>query len=82
MILDIERAFFEQHRTEWLQEHSGKFAVVKNEDLIGFFDTAESAIQAGAARVGHEPFLIKQVLPQDHLEEAPVLFYGNANACS
>jgi hypothetical protein len=80
MVLDKEREYFEAHRKEWLKEHAGKFALIKGEQLLGVFDSAEAALEAGAERLGHEPFLIKPILASDPVEHAPALVYGLMNA--
>ena len=72
-VLKEEVAFFEKHRREFLQKAPGKFALVKGEELHGFFDTDEAAYEAGVETFGLESFLIKQVLEEDQIHEIPVL---------
>lgn len=76
MVLEIESQFFERHRVEWLEHHQGKFALIRGEHAEGFFDTAETAYEAGVGVWGNQPFLIKQVLPEDPIEQLPALVYG------
>ena len=65
-MLETERKFYEQHRAEWVADHSGKFALVRENRLVGFFEDYESAFKEGLRQFGLEsPFLIKQVWPQE-----------------
>lgn len=82
MALELEKElkFFEEHRAEWLQYHAGKFALIKDCELVGVFDSDEAAYQAGVERWGNIPFLIKQILPHDRIEQIPALMYGLVNA--
>lgn len=82
MALDVELAFFEESRRDWLNQHRGKFAVVKDETLLGFYDTPELALQAGLREWGHTSFLIKPVLPSDPVEQIPALVHGLIHAHS
>lgn len=82
MALELEKElkFFEEQRAEWLQNHAGKFALVKGRELVGVFDSDEAAYQAGVGRWGNTPFLIKQILLHDQIEQIPALMYGLVNA--
>jgi hypothetical protein len=52
-----------------LLKEQGKFAVVKDAQVAGVFDTYPDALKQGYERFGLEPFLVKQIIsPQ------PVLF--------
>lgn len=76
MVLDQEQAYFEANRTRLLQEHEGKFALIKGEVLVGTFDTAETAYVEGLRRFGNTAFLIKQVLPDEPVAHLPALSLG------
>lgn len=78
--LEIELKFFEQHRKEWLEHHAGKYALVKGEELRGVYDTQEAAYAEGVATFGIEPFLIKQVLPEDEVHHLPAYHLGLMHA--
>ncbi len=79
-MLEAEKKFFEQHRTEWLKSHQGKFALIKGDSLAGFFDTTEDAFMVGVDKWGNVPILIKQVLPEDPIEHIPSLTCGLIHA--
>lgn len=78
--LAAEREYFEAHRSEWLEHHEGKFALVKASRAHNFYDTWEQAYEAGVEEFGVVPFLVKQVLQDDPTEQAPALVYGLIHA--
>ena len=58
--LAVELDFYAAHKAEWLEQHSGKYVVVQDED----------AFRAGVGAFGiTRDFLVKQVL-----EHEPVYF--------
>jgi hypothetical protein len=81
-MLENERKYFEQHHDEWLKQHSGKFVLVKNEELIGVFDTQQEALVEGARRFGTESFLVRQVEETEQLIYIPALTLGILRADS
>ena len=76
MVLDKEIAYFEREREHLVEHHEGKYALVFNEELVGVWDTSESAYVYGIRRLGDVSFLIKHVLKEDRVEEVPLLFVG------
>lgn len=82
MVLETELEYFEQHREEWVKHHVGKFALVRMDNLHDVYDTPEAAYEAGVELWGNVPFLIKQILPEDPIEQAPALVYGLLHAHS
>ena len=42
-------------------EHTGKFVLIKGDDVVGFYSTYEDAITEGYRRFQLTPFLVKQV---------------------
>lgn len=65
--IDKEVAFFETKRAELLASAEGKFALVKGEAIIGTYDSREDALEAGYARFGGDPFLVKQIAKEDEV---------------
>ena len=63
--LEIELAYFDQHRAELLERAKGRFALIKGEELIDTFDSQFDAIRAGYRQFGNEPFLVKQIVAVD-----------------
>lgn len=66
--LAIEMAFFEAHRTEWLEHHEGQFALIRGEHFEGTFDYVETAYRRAVEKWGNVPILIKEILPKDRVE--------------
>jgi len=75
-MLETERQFFEQNREGLLRQFPGKFIVVKEQRVLGPFESIEDALSGGAAEYGMTSFLVRRT---DHvLEEAsiPALMLG------
>ena len=81
-MLEKERKFFEQNRAEWLTISPDKFVLIKNEELIGTFDTLQDALTEGARRFGTESFLVRQVEEVEQLVYIPALTLGILRANS
>jgi hypothetical protein len=82
MALDDELRTFETHRSEWLQHHRGKFALIKGTEVAEFFDSAERAFAEGIERWGNVSFLIKQIVESERPECLPALMFGLIDAHS
>jgi len=78
--LESEVAYFDQHRQEFVAKAFGKFILVKGEKDYGFYDNPLEAYKAGVDLFGLEPFLIKEVLPQDQIHEIPAHYLGLTHA--
>lgn len=71
--LDHETAVFAKHIDEWRKAHLGQVVLVKGDDVIGFYPSLEQAFREGTSRFGLEPFLVRQIVPNDVVN---VSFYG------
>jgi len=80
MALETEIQFFEENRAHYVAEHSAKYALIKGRECHGFYDTPDTAYERGIELFRTEPFLIKQVLPVDVLDQIPALTYGLLSA--
>ena len=60
-MLEKEVAFFQQHQGEWAARFAGKFVLVRGEELVGAYDTVETALAEGARRFGLTSFLVRPV---------------------
>jgi hypothetical protein len=78
--LTEELAYYDQHKAEFLSKYESKFVLIKGSELIGSYDSAEAAYFEGLRRFGNSPFLIKQVLREDRIEQIPALSLGILNA--
>lgn len=75
-MLEQEIQFFTDHLPEWLASQQGKFALIKNQELIGFFDQVELALAEGARRFGLQSFLVRRVLVAQEIISIPALTLG------
>ena len=60
MSLTAEKNFFESKLPEW-DEHTGKFVLLKEDEVVDFFDTYGDAIAQGYRQFGLEPFFVGKV---------------------
>ena len=72
-LLDRELATYESHKAELLGAARGKYALVKDDKVIGVFDTPSDAVHQGYGNFGLEPFLVKEIVEVD----APQNFTSN-----
>lgn len=70
-VLDTELEYFEQHRVEWCEVHTGQFSLIKGIVLRGFYDTYEGALEDAYNTFGNVSFLIKEVQLEDEVIFVP-----------
>jgi len=80
MALEKELKYFQSIKAELLKQHKDKFALIKDESLIGTFTKMEEAYEEGVKRYGNEAFLIKMVVEEESVESIPSLMSGAINA--
>jgi hypothetical protein len=61
MALETELAKYHVELPKWLPLHQGKFVLIHDETVGGFFSSYEDAIQVGYEHFGLQPFLVKQI---------------------
>lgn len=61
-ILDIELKTYDQQRGHLLGTAEGKFVLIRNDQIVGVYDTKTDAIAEGYRRFGNVPFLVKQII--------------------
>lgn len=61
--LQDELRTFESRRDQLLGTSLGKWVLIRQEDLVGAFESQADAINVGYQRFGNVPFLVKQVVP-------------------
>lgn len=77
--LDTELQFFGSHRAEWLKDHEGDFVLIKGTEF-SFHRTDDEAYRTGVEKYGADcDIFIKQVLPEDIVEDSMSLLYGLVN---
>ena len=66
-MLETERQFFEQNREDLLRSFPGKFVVIKEQQLLGSFESIEDALAGGANEYGLTSFLVRRTdqAPED-----------------
>jgi len=72
-LLDIELKTYEQNRDHLLGTAEGKFVLIRDNQVVGIYDSKMDAIAEGYRQFGNVPFLVKQVLKI----EAPLNFTSN-----
>lgn len=75
-MLDVECRTFDEHLEEWLRSHSGRVVLIKDSDVVGFFDDEPAALGEGARRFGLTSFLVRRVDPKAYTVSAPALALG------
>lgn len=63
--LETELSTYQRHRERLLETAEGKFVLIRNEEIIGVFDSKMDAIARGYEKFGNVPFLVKQLLKVD-----------------
>ena len=76
MELERELRYFGTQRCRLLAHHKDQYALIKGDELIGAYTSFEDAFEAGVAKFGNKPFLIKQVLEKDQQIQFPALTAG------
>ncbi len=74
--LQTEIAYYEAHLGDWLQTYQGRFVLVKDDRLVGVYNTNGEALTEGARLFGRESFLVRPVLSQQANISAPALTLG------
>ncbi len=75
-MLEKERQFYAANSKEWVQAHPGKFVLVKDETLVGVFNTIDEALAAGASKYGLSSFLVRQLGQDEQVVTIPALTLG------
>lgn len=79
-MLDAERAYFERNQSELEAHHYGRIVLIKDEELIGAFNTIQEALAEGTKRFGLTPFLVRQVGLPVNAVSIPALTLGILHA--
>lgn len=64
--LQRELATYAKKLPELLAQ-SGKFALVKGDELIGVYDSYQDALTAGYKQFALDPFLVKRIAPTEQI---------------
>jgi hypothetical protein len=61
IMLEKERQVFSDRHAELVSRCLGQFVLIKDQEVIGAFNTMDEALTEGARRFGLQPFLARQV---------------------
>jgi hypothetical protein len=64
-MLKKELQTYEANKSELIGKSKGKFALIKDDKVMGVFDTKIDAIRQGYERFGNVPFFVKQIVEID-----------------
>jgi len=64
-MLKQEFDYFLQHKDEFVKTYNGKFIVIKNQKLIGVYDTMIDAVQQTSKTEAMGTFLVQKCEPGD-----------------
>jgi hypothetical protein len=70
-LLESEIQTYEKNRERLLGEAEGKFVLIRDDEVVGVFESKADAISQGYRQFGNVPFLVKQIVrievPQDYV---------------
>jgi hypothetical protein len=77
--LDLSRedAAFERERARLVRDHLGQVALVRGDDVVGAYRTAEEAIVEGYRRFGHVRFICRLITEKDEPDFIPYADYNH-----
>lgn len=59
--LDVEIAAFEKMQADLERRYPGRFVLIKQNKLVGVFESFEQVAQAAVKQFGRGPYLLRQV---------------------
>ncbi len=78
-LLDEEIETFKKNKENLLQDHLGKYVLIKKDKIIGTFFDKRDAINQGYKRFPNQEFLVKEIQECD--EEIKLSNYGVKVLC-
>ena len=80
-MLESEIKYFESQREKLLATDANKFVLIKDETIIGIFESEATAYSEGLNKIGNEPFLIKKISgPEEDTVSLPAVVLGLIDA--
>jgi hypothetical protein len=80
--LEEELKTYGEHEEELKATAFGKYVVIKGPEIVGTFDTLESALVEGTRRFGLEPYLVRKIGEPIQTITIPALTLGLIGAHS
>ncbi len=59
--LSEETEVYEKNKSNLLRDHSGKFVLIKDKEIIEVYESQNDAIKVGIDKFGNSPFLVKKI---------------------
>ena len=75
-LLVEELKFYEKNKEKFLHEHTNRYLLIKNDELIATFSEQNAAVDDGVRRFGTEPFLVRLSGAETPRFTVPVLALG------
>ena len=76
MTLEREVKYYEANKKGLLEKYEGKFVLIKEDKLVGSFNSEKSAYEAGLKKFGNQAFLIQRVSKEEDVSQNPALVLG------
>lgn len=62
-MLELEVKTYEEKLPELLKTDTGRFVLIKEQNVVGTFAAIEDALQSGYEKFKNTPFFVRQILP-------------------
>jgi len=80
IMFETEKDFFNHNLDSWLESYYGKYALIKSNELVGMYDTAQNAISEGYKRFGRSPIYVRLVTREEQIDNIPAYTFGLIHA--
>jgi len=64
-MLEQEFKYFVDHQKELVKQYNGKYLIIKDQSVVGVYDTIEAAYEGGKEKYELGTFLIQYCIPGD-----------------
>jgi hypothetical protein len=66
-----EQALYETNQQRWILDHAGKHVLIRDVEVVGFYESRDEALTAGYSRFGVCPLFVKQVGSSEAVHHIP-----------
>jgi len=67
-LLSKEIETFNKNKEVLLRDSSGKFVLIKDNEVVDVYDSQNDAIKVGIDKFGNSPFLVKKIEEIEHTQ--------------
>ena len=60
--LATEKGVFDVHYNDWVKKYPFKYVLIKDKEIIGFYDSLEKGFKVGIDKYGLDNFYLKQIV--------------------